>query len=104
METPLKGQAAPEQVAAWKAEHPIGIYSIEIDGHVAYFKKPNRKEMNCAMSKASKESALDLFEELANLTWIGGSNDVLAVDELFYGLVDQLKLVIEGKKARLVNL
>jgi len=104
METQLKGQATAEQVTKWKSEYTNGIYSVVIDDHVAYFKKPTRHDMNCAMSKANKDAALDLFEELANLTFIGGSADVIEVDELFFGLVDQLKTVIEGKKARMVNL
>jgi hypothetical protein len=104
MENQLKGQVAAEQIAAWKQQHKTGIYAIEVDGHIGYFKKPNRHEMNCTLNKAEKNRALDIFEELANLTFIGGSSALLTEDELFFGVVQELKVIMDGKKARLVNL
>ena len=100
----LIGQATDEEIAEWKQQYPQGIYAIESDDHIAYFKNPNRNEMNCAMSKASQEKALDMYEELATLTFIGGSEDVIKNDQRFYGLASQLKTKFEGKKATLVNL
>lgn len=102
--TTLTGQATPEQIAAWKQSHPYGIYAISVDGHVGYFKNPNRQEMNCAMSKADKDRALDLFEELANLTYLGGSEQLLKDDQMFFGLCQEIKVKLDGKKATLVNL
>lgn len=104
MENQLIGQATPEQIAEWKDKHKSGIYGIEVDGHIAYFKKPNRHEMNCTLNKAEKNRALDIFEELASLTFIGGSDEVLKNDELFFGAVQELKVIMDGKKARMVNL
>lgn len=100
----LAGQASAEQVAAWKKQYPQGIYAIIADGHIAYFKNPNRHEMNCAMSKASVEAALDMYEDLAKRTLIGGSEEVLTDDQKFFGAVQQVKVKMEGKKATLVNL
>jgi len=98
------GQATPEQVQEWKSKYKQGIYAIEVDDHVAYFKNPNRQEMNCAMSKASAEAALDMYDELAKRTLIGGSEEVLDDDQKFFGVVQQIKVKMEGKKATLVNL
>ncbi len=103
-ELQLTGQANAEQIAAWKKQYPGGVYAIEVDGHVGYFKNPTRKEMNYAMSKADKEAALDMFEQLAEITYLGGSEAVIRNDELFFGLVQELKVKMDGKKARLVNL
>jgi len=103
-ETKLIGQVDTAQIDAWKKSHTQGIYGVEVDGHIGYFKEPTRKEMNCAMSKASAEAALDMYEELAEITFIGGSEDVLKNDAMFFGLVQQIKVKMDGKKAKLVNL
>jgi hypothetical protein len=100
----LTGQASAEQIAAWKTKHKDGIYAITTSGHVAYFKNPGRAELNCAMSKADKERMLDVYEELASLTWIGGSEAILTDDQLFVGACQILKEKLDGKKATLVNL
>jgi hypothetical protein len=102
--TQLTGQQPDEQIQKWKQQNKQGIYSIEADGHVAYFKNPNRHEMNCTMSKATLDAALDMYEELARLTFLGGSEELLNDDQMFFGLVQQIKVKMEGKKAILVNL
>jgi hypothetical protein len=98
------GQATPEQIQEWKNKYKDGIYAIQVDGHIAYFKNPNRHELNCAMSKASSEAAFDMYEELTSRTLIGGSEDVLKDDQKFFGVVQQVKVKMDGKKAVLVNL
>jgi hypothetical protein len=98
------GQATQEQITAWKQQHKNGIYAVAAEGHIAYFKNPGRQELNCAMSKADRDRALDVFEELAAITFIGGSRALLDDDQLFIGLCQELKVKLEGKKALLVNL
>ena len=56
------------------------------------------------MSKAENERALDMYEELASLTFIGGSDELLRDDQMFIGVCQELKVKLEGKKAVLVNL
>lgn len=100
----LKGQASEAQIVEWKTKYKYGIYAVEVDGHVGYFKNPGRNELNCAMSKADKDKALDIFEELANVTFIGGSEEILRDDQMFIGVSQELKAKLDGKKAKLVNL
>jgi hypothetical protein len=102
--TALTGQVSDTQIAEWKVKHKYGIYAIEVDGHIAYFKNPGRNELNCAMSKADRDKALDIFEELANVTFIGGREEVLRDDQMFIGVSQELKVKLDGKKATLVNL
>jgi hypothetical protein len=104
MDTQLTGQLSQEEINSLKQKYPQGIYSIEVDGHIAYFKNPTRLEMNCAMSKASAEAAFDIYDELTKRTLIGGSEEVLTDDQKFFGVVHQVKVKMEGKKASLVNL
>ena len=103
-ELQLIGQASEDQINEWKRKYKTGIYSVEVDGHIGYFKNPGRNELNCAMSKADREKALDIFEELANITFIGGSEEILKDDQMFIGVSQELKVKLEGKKAILVNL
>ncbi len=100
----LTGQATEAQVTEWKAKHKYGIYSIEVDGHIGYFKNPGRNELNCALSKSERDKALNVFEELANVTFIGGSEEILKDDQMFIGVAQELKEKLDGKKATLVNL
>ena len=102
--TVLTGQATDVQIKEWKAKYKYGIYAIEVDGHLGYFKNPGRNELNCAMSKADRDKALALFEELANITFIGGSEELLNDDQMFIGVSQELKVKLDGKKAKLVNL
>lgn len=103
-ETIFIGQVADGQIDSWKSKFKQGIYALEVGGHIAYFKNPCRAEINCAMSKADREKTLEMYEELAQLTFIGGSEHVLTDDELFLGICQELGLKLEGKKATLVNL
>ncbi len=100
----LTGQAPAEQIAEWKARFKYGIYAVEVDGHIAYFKNPGRDEINYAMSKADSDRVLAVFEELANVTFIGGSRDVLEDDQKFIGASQELRVKLDGKRAKLVNL
>ncbi|PQJ09497.1 hypothetical protein CJD36_019855 [Flavipsychrobacter stenotrophus] len=103
-EATLIGVATEDQIKEWKAKYKYGIYALSVDGHIAYFKNPGRNELNCAMSKADRDKALHVFEELATLTFIGGSNEILTDDQMFIGISQELKVKLEGKKATLVNL
>ncbi len=100
----LIGQVPESQVNEWKSKYSLGIYAVEVNGHIGYFKNPGRNEMNCAMSKADKDKALAIYEELSSLTFIGGSEEVLKNDQMFIGVCQELKVKLDGKKARLVNL
>ncbi len=100
----LQGQATEQQIAEWKKKHKYGIYAIEAEGYVAYFKNPGRAELNCAMSRADREKPLDIYEELGRLTFIGGSEEILSDDQIFIGVCQEIKVKLDGKKAQLVNL
>lgn len=104
--TPIKfiGQASPEDIAKWKKENPLGIYQILSDGHVGYFKNPSIDDANCATSKASTEAAYDMFKELGNITFLGGSREVLENDTKFLRTSTLLKKKLEGAEAELLDL
>ena len=100
----LIGVASEEQIKEWKEKYKEGIYGVVSDGHIAYFRNPNRTDMNIAMSKASSDAALDMYEQFAKITKIGGSEELLTNDTMFLGLLFHFKNKMDGKKGQLVNL
>jgi len=100
----LTGEASPEEIKAWKATYKQGIYQVVNGNYVAYFQNPTRIHMNISMSQAKAEAALDMYEMLAKLTKIGGAEELLTDDEMFYGLTADLKVKMDGKRGVLKNL
>lgn len=101
---PPTGQATPEQIEVWKRQYPGGIYRIKVEGSIIYFKNPDRHDLNCAYAKMSQEATYDLYEELTNITCIGGDKSLLLDDQAFIGIADAIKVKLQGKQAELVNL
>ena len=105
MNTELNGLISPEEIAELKKKFLEGLYSVEVNGHIAYFKHPNRHVINFAMSQISKDSQpLDYFEHIAKETKVAGSDAILEDDQMFMELVEQLKEIITYKNAKLVKL
>lgn len=100
----LVGQASGEQIEKWKKEHKDGIYAIEADGHVGYFRNPCRGDVNAAVAAYDADRGLATSEKFAELTFIGGSEELLQNDTLFLGIVGDLKNKMNGARTKLVNL
>jgi hypothetical protein len=101
---PPTGEATAEQIEAWKKLHKDGIYVMKVDGRFIYFKNPSRFDLNCAYAKMSNAATYDMYEELANITCIGGDKTLLADDQYFIGIANRMKGKLDGKVAELVNL
>lgn len=102
----LTGVATKEQLEDWKRQYKTGIYAVEGDGHIAYFRNPNRNDINASFGAATKDpdNTLALYETCAEITFLGGSREMLTVDGLFFGLMTELKKKIDGRKVLLKNL
>jgi hypothetical protein len=106
MENKLIGEITPEQIEQLKKDScKNGMFSVEANGHIAYFKEPNRSVINMAMSSITPESQpLDYFENIAEACKVAGSDELLINDNMFMQLVDQLKEILTYKNAKLVKL
>ncbi len=102
MENKLVGQATPEQIEEWKKKHGA-IYSVEVDGHVCYLKKPDRAAMAYA-SAALKEGPFQYAESIVDNCRIGGSDIFDKDDEYFLAVMQKAEELIEIKKAEIVKL
>jgi hypothetical protein len=98
----LIGQVDQQHIDAWKKKHK-DVFAIEVDGHIAYFKKPDRKTLSFATVAGSKDP-IKFNEALMNNCFIGGSEDVKTDDSLFFSASGKLADLIEIKEAELVKL
>ena len=90
------GQATPEQIAEWKDKHGE-IFSIKVEGHVCYLRKPGRKAISYA-SVAGKTDPLKFNETL------GGSEAIRKDDDKFLAAGGVLDQIVELKEAELEKL
>ena len=101
---PQIGQATEEQISKWKKENKLGVYFIVVDDKVGYFKRPNRLEINRALSVAKGDMPMASVEEMANLTWLGGCEELLTDDLYYLNVMNGVKQVLEGYNALVGNL
>lgn len=103
-EKPLIGQATDKQIEAWKKSCPLGIYAIEVDGHVSYFKKPDFDEYNYVFSKENPDKPIDMWRAAARATHIGGSAEYEKNAQMFAPIMQCMRVSFQGLWAEVVNL
>ena len=100
----FKGVATEEQIAKWKAEYKQGIYAVVVaPDYVGYFSSPTRAELNLALSKQDAAHPLAAYETFAELTWLGGAEEILKDDMLFNSLTNGMSEKLHGVQVMLVN-
>lgn len=91
-----------ELVAGLKAKHGE-VYEINVDGHTAYLKKPDRKTLSYASSVGAKDP-IKFNEILLNGCWVAGDERIKTDDSLFLSASQVLGTLVEVKEATLVKL
>lgn len=91
-----------EKIAEWKKAYGE-VFQVEVDGHVAYLKKPTRKALSAA-AVIGKTDPMKYNEILLNNCWIEGNEAIKTDDSLFLGISAQLAELIEIKEATLKKL
>jgi len=74
----MVGQATPEQIEAWKAEHGE-VFAIIVEDSVLYVRKPTRKDLSYA-SASAKNGGLDYIEALMKNCKLGGDETIITDD------------------------
>ncbi len=90
------------QIDEWKAKHG-DVFKIEVDGHEAYLKKPDRKTLSYATTIATKDP-LKFNEILLNGCWLGGDELIKTDDSLFISAGQVIGQLMEVKEAILLKL
>lgn len=91
-----------EQIAGWKKQYG-DVFRLEVDGHVAYLKKPGRKVMSMALS-TGKNDPIKFGEIILNNCWLGGDRQIIEDDRLFFGAMQQLDQMVEFAESELKKL
>lgn len=91
------------QIAKWKQEHSSVFKYISEDGKEAYFRTPERSEIEAANSVAA-EKPIQSNAILAKATFLGGDEEVINVDKYFFGLSTHLKKIIKKVEGELTEL
>ncbi len=95
------GQATPEQIKAWKSKHGKIFYACA-DNHIAYFRKPNRKELSYAMRL--KDDELAMMEMILKECHVGGSEIFYQNVEFMFGVSNLVDKLIAVKSAEVGEL
>ena len=98
----LIGQATKEQIAEWKTQYER-VFTITTGGHIAYLRKPGRTDVSYATTVGQKD-AIKFNETVYKNCFIGGSEEILEKDELFFGASAVLDKMIEVADAELGEL
>jgi hypothetical protein len=104
MNTESIGYADDAAVSRMKQENPGGVFFIETNGHIAYFREPTRHDVNAALAVSDPERPLAVAEKFGQLLFLQGSKAVLAQDALFLGASIALRQKMNGVTAYMGNL
>lgn len=91
-----------QKIEEWKKKYG-DVFKVEVDGHVAYLKKPSRKALGAA-AVIGKSDIIKYNEVLLNNCWIEGDEVIKEDDSLFLGVSAQLAELVEIKEATLKKL
>ena len=98
----LVGQATPEQIEAWKAEHGE-VFAIIVEDGVLYVRKPTRRDLSYA-SASAKNGGLDYIEAVMKNCKLGGDETIITDDGKFMGASGQMVALIDIKAATIKKL
>lgn len=98
----LIGVVTLEQILAWEKQYKR-IYSVEIDGHICYFKPVDRKTLSLIMT-LSASNPLAGNEAIITNCWLGGSEEINTDEEMYCAVVLKVGEIINNKSAVLKKL
>lgn len=96
-----KFEVSEDQIARWKQEHG-DIFKVEVGGHEAFLRKPDRKTMKYVAQVGN--DPIRANEVLLENCWLGGDECIKTDDELFFGVSAKLTEIIKVKEAEISKL
>lgn len=106
MQQELIGQESAEQIAEWKELFGSNnVFGIKNNGNkIAYFRKPTIDDLNVATSQMDADTPMSFTKDLMTECFLGGSEDLVEVQDDFMGASKSFTKKIEGTKSELVEL
>lgn len=106
----FKGQATPEQIAAWKKEvagkygENAKVYEYKVDDSVAYLRSVDRNTFSLASSKVASAGPNKFNEVILENIWLGGDDAVRKEDRYYFALIEFIEELLGKKKGSLSEL
>ena len=91
-----------QQISSWKQQYG-DVFEVTVDGKKGYFKKPDRKTMGFAMTKAQTDP-LGYLEVIIENCWLGGDNELKDNNDYFYALCMKVQDITAVKDAEIKKL
>lgn len=101
MNTDLKGQASPEQVAAWKAEFGT-VHQITVEDSIAYLKKLDRNSLSLALTYLGRDM-VKFAETVFENNVIGGMKTMCLDTDLLPGVIEECTKIVNNVKSSYVK-
>lgn len=95
-------EATKEQIEGWKAKYN-DVFEIKVDDKTCYLKKPDRKTLAFALTKANT-APLEFGEILINNCWLAGDEEIKTNDDLFLAVTTKLDALVQFKQAEIKKL
>lgn len=97
----LKVEARKAELEKQRKESVLAIHVAE-DQKVAYFRKPNRREVSYAMTLLANDP-LAAYEAVLNSCYLEGDRELLDNDEYFIGIAPLANSLISTKTAEVLK-
>ena len=91
-----------ENIEKWKKEHG-DVFLIEVEDKKCYLKKPDRKTLSLAMTKA-QTNPLAFAEIIMKNCWLAGDECMREDDTYFFAASSKLDALVEVKTAEIKKL
>lgn len=89
-------------IETWKKKYGR-VFRLDVDGHTAYLKKPDRHVLALASVEGGKDP-IKYNEILLRNCWLAGDEEIKKNDDLFFGASAKLQELIDIKEAELKEL
>lgn len=90
------------QIATWKKKHGE-VFEIRVKGKKGYFRTPDRATLSLVLANANKDP-LRATEIVAKNSFLGGDEELLSDDSLFFSVSSKLHELMQFKEATLKKL
>lgn len=90
------------KIEGWKKKYGR-VFRLEVDGHVAYVRTPDRRILALASIEGGKDP-VKYNEVILRNCWIEGDEEIKTNDGLFFGASAKLQELIDIKEAELKEL
>ncbi len=79
-----------EMINEWKEKHG-GVYELPVDDKIAYLREPKMKDFKRAFTAMTNGGNLAFGEEMINVLFIGGDEDIKTNDDYFLPARKEMK-------------